>query len=325
LSKEFNQSKVCKVHKVYKVRMTLRTFDFMDFRLIFFMLVHIKEIIMRAQRGGYAIGAFNTQDLEITLAIVQAAVAQRSPVIIQVSESAIKYASLKAITHIVQTIAKNQADGIPVALHLDHGKSFLSVSECVKAGFSSIHIDGSDLPFDENINLTKESVAYAHKRNVWAQGELGTILGKEGLIKIEKRELEIKDCFTDPALAAKFAQATKVDTFAMSIGNMHGMFVGLEQLDLARLKKIHAKVKLPLVLHGASGVEHGEIKKAIKLGVHIVNIDTEMRQAWATALRRTLQADKKEIDLRKILAPATAAVQAVVEEKMKVFGSSGKV
>ena len=288
------------------------------------MLVHIKEIVTRAQRGGYAIGAFNTQNLEITLAIVQAAAAQRSPVIVQVSESAIKYASLKAITHIVQTIAKNQADGIPVALHLDHGKSFLSVSECVKAGFSSIHIDGSELPFDENVNLTKESVAYAHKRNVWAQGELGTILGKEGVLKVARHELDIKEGMTDPDEAAKFVGQTKVDTFAMSIGNMHGMFVGLERLDLARLKKIHLKVKLPLVLHGASGVEHSEIKKAINLGVRIVNIDTEMRKAWAAALRHTLQSDKKEIDLRKILAPATVAVQQVVEEKMKVFGSAGK-
>ena len=283
----------------------------------------LRNYLVKAQKNGWAIGQFNIANLEILRAIIQAGQKLKSPVIIGTSEGESKFIGLKQAVALVKSF--REETGLPIFLNLDHGKSFLSVSECVKAGFSSIHIDGSDLPFDENINLTKESVAYAHKRNVWAQGEHGTILGKEGLIKIEKRELEIKDCFTDPALAAKFAQATKVDTFAMSIGNMHGMFVGLEQLDLARLKKIHAKVKLPLVLHGASGVEHGEIKKAIKLGVHIVNIDTEMRQAWATALRRTLQADKKEIDLRKILAPATAAVQAVVEEKMKVFGSSGKV
>jgi fructose-bisphosphate aldolase class II len=288
------------------------------------MLVHIKEIVTRAQHGGYAIGAFNTQNLETTLAIVQAAVAQKSPVIIQVSESAIKYAGLKAITHIVETIAKNQANGVPVALHLDHGKSFLSVSECVKAGFSSIHIDGSELPFDENVNLTKESVAYAHKRGVWAQGELGTILGAEGLVKIEKRELEIKDCFTDPRQAAEFVKATKVDTFAMSIGNMHGMFKGLERLDLMRLKEIRAKIKLPLVLHGASGVEHAEIRQAIKLGIRIINIDTELRLAFAAALRQKLKSDKKEIDPRKLLAPATAAIQKIAEEKIKVFGSAGK-
>jgi len=288
------------------------------------MLVHIKDIVAAARRGSYAVGAFNTQNLEITLAIVQAAVEQKSPVIIQVSESAIKYASLKAITHIVETVAKNQADGIPVALHLDHGKSFLSVMECVKAGFSSIHIDGSELPLDENITLTKESVAYAHKNNVWAQGELGTILGKEGLRKLAKKEINFKDCFTDPKQAAAFVRETKVDTFAPSVGNMHGMFVGREHIDFNLLKKIHAEIKLPIVLHGASGIPHAEIKKAIKLGVRIINIDTEMRVAFASALRQKLKADKREIDPRVILAPAAAAIQKVVTEKIKVFGSAGK-
>ena len=212
------------------------------------MLVHIKTILKKADKESYAIGAFNTQNLELTLAIARAAVAQHAPVIIQISENTIRYAGLKPITHIVETIAKNNTDEVPIALHLDHGKSFLVVAECIKAGFSSIHIDGSELPYDENVSLTKESVAYAHKHGVWAQGELGTILGKEGLLRRRKKQIAPEEYMTDPDKAVAFVKETRVDTFAMSIGNMHGMFVGEEKLDLKRLKEIDKKVKQPLVL-----------------------------------------------------------------------------
>jgi fructose-bisphosphate aldolase, class II len=151
-------------------------------------------------------------------------------------------------------------------LHLDHGKSFLVVAECVKAGFSSIHIDGSALPYDENIILTKESFAYAHKNGVWAQGELGTILGKEGLLKRRHKQIKPDEYMTDPDKAKAFVRETKVDTFAMSIGNMHGMFVGEEKLDLKRLQEINKKVKQPLVLHGGSGISAREIKAAVRAG-----------------------------------------------------------
>ncbi|MFH1325931.1 MAG: class II fructose-bisphosphate aldolase [Candidatus Falkowbacteria bacterium] len=288
------------------------------------MLVHIKDLLIKAQKGHYAIGAFNTQNLEITLAIIRAAIAQKAPVIIQVSESTIKYAGLKPITHIVQTIAKNDSTNVPIALHLDHGKSFLSILECIKAGFSSIHLDGSELPYDENMSLTKEAATYAHKNKVWAQGELGTILGKEGLLKRKKKEIESDDYMTDPNKAVGFVRDTKIDTLAISVGNMHGMFVGDEHIEFKRLKAIHKKIKVPLVMHGASGIPDKEIKKAIKQGIRVINIDTRLRKEFITELRKTLKSKKTEIDPRKILTPSIDAVQKAVEEKIKLFGSAGK-
>ena len=289
------------------------------------MLVHIKDILKKADTEGYAIGAFNTQNLELTLAIARAAVAQRAPVIIQISEKTIQYAGLKPITHIVETIAKTHSNHAPIALHLDHGKSFLVVSECVKAGFSSIHIDGSELPYDENVALTKESVAYAHKHGVWAQGELGTIFGKEGLLKLRKKQLSVEDYMTDPNQARAFVKETKVDTFAMSAGNMHGMFVGEEKLDIARIKAINNRVSQPLVLHGGSGIAPRDIKQAIASGVRVVNVDTELRVAFTRAIRQMVSKDTTTIDPRQILGPAINAVQKVVEQKIKLFGSAHKL
>ena len=288
------------------------------------MLVHIKDILQKADQEGYAVGAFNTQNLELTLAIARAAVAQKSPVIIQISEKTIQYAGLKPITHIVETVAKNHSNHVPIALHLDHGKSFLVVSECVKAGFSSIHIDGSELPYDENVALTKEAVAYAHRHRVWAQGELGTIFGKEGMLKRRARKIEPPEYMTDPDQANLFVKETNVDTFAMSIGNMHGMFVGEEKLDIKRLEKIDAKVKQPLVLHGGSGISARDIKKAIAAGVRVFNVDTELRAAFTGALREMVKRDSVTVDPRQLLGPAITAVQKVVEQKIKLFGSAGK-
>ncbi len=288
------------------------------------MLVHIEDIISKAQASNYAIGAFNTQNLETTLGIIRGAVAQHSPIIIQISETTIQYASLKAITHIVTTLAKNESTNVPIALHLDHGTNFLSVTECISAGFSSIHIDGSKLPFDENVNLTKQSVEYAHDRHTWAQGEVGTILGKEGVLKKEKNLIKPDEYMTHPEQAVEFVKRTKVDTLAVSIGNMHGMFMEHEHLDLKRLQAIRGQVDIPLVLHGASGVDAKEIKEAIKLGVKIINIDTDLRRVFTSSLRQTLEANPAEMDPRRILSPSIDAIQELVGKHVKIFGSAGK-
>ena len=288
------------------------------------MLVHIKDILQKADREGYAVGAFNTQNLELTLAIARAAVAQKSPVIIQISEKTIEYAGLKPITHIVETIAKNHSNHVPIALHLDHGKSFLVVSECVKAGFSSIHIDGCELPYDENVALTKESVAYAHRHRVWAQGELGTIFGKEGLTKVRARQSPTAH-LTDPARVREYVEATRVDTLAVSVGTFHGSFKGREHIDQRRVVAIHRAVKLPLVLHGGSGVSLQEIKLAIRRGIRVINVDTDLRIAFTQSLRRALGGLRGRYDLRGYLGPATVATQRVAEQKMVAFGSAGKV
>jgi fructose-bisphosphate aldolase class II len=286
-------------------------------------LDHIKNLVKKAHGGKYGIGSFNTQNLEITLGIVRGALAARAPVIIQVSESTIEYAGLKPITHIVSTVAKNLAVNIPVALHLDHGKKFQSIVECIEAGFSSIMMDASHLPFDENVALTRKAVEYAHKRGVWAQGELGRLKGVEDVVKVAEREAFM----TNPKEADEFVKKTGVDTLAVSIGNIHGIVKfkkGVPELDLKRLKEISERVKIPLVLHGASGIKKEEIKKAVKLGINVINIDTEIRLAFTGSLRNTLGKDKEIYDPRKVLAPVIDAVAKVVNEKIKMFGSAGK-
>ncbi|MFW0837931.1 MAG: class II fructose-bisphosphate aldolase [Candidatus Komeilibacteria bacterium] len=289
------------------------------------MLCHIKEIVNPAKQNHYAIGAFNTANLEITLAIARAAVNSQSPVIIQVSEKTIAYAGLKPITHIVETVAKNEANHVPVALHLDHGHSFKSVAECINAGFSSIHIDGSELAFDENIAITKEAVAYAHKKGVWAQGELGRILGKEGMKNFKGSFDEMVDYLTDPEEAIEFVEKTGVDTLAVSVGTFHGNFVGKEKIYFEVLDKISKAIDVPLVLHGASGIPDDELQKAVEHGISIVNIDTELRIAFTEQLKKTMQqASDDMVDPRTVLSPSITAVSEVVERKLKYLGSFNK-
>jgi len=286
------------------------------------MLVHIKEIIPKAEKSDYAVPAFNTFNLESTLAIARGAVAQNSPVIIQVSEKTIEYAGLKPITHIVETIAKNEAVNVPVALHLDHGKSFRSVAECIHAGFSSIHIDASELPFDENVILTKQATDYAHKYGVWVQGELGTILGQKQMID-KKTSQELEKFMTKPDEAEEYVRKTKIDTFAPSVGAIHGIFVGKEKINQELVKEIKEKTNLPLVLHGASGVSNQDIRQAIKNGLTVINIDSSLRETFSNTLREILMTHRLEIDPRKILALVTDAIQEIIEEKIILFGSKG--
>jgi fructose-bisphosphate aldolase class II len=290
------------------------------------MLVHIKDLIEKAQKGGYAVGAFNVFNLETTLGVVRAAQKLGAPVIIQVSETTIEYAGLKPMTQIVETVAKNEAITVPIALHLDHGKSFHSIAECVNVGFSSIHIDASEIPLEENIVLTKQAVDYAHKNGAWAQGELGILKGVED--KAQTPE-DMEPFFTDPKEAVDFVKRTGVDTLAVSIGNMHGIKkfrdVGVPNLDLKRLEEIHKNLPgMPIVLHGASGIKKDQIEPAIKLGVRIINIDTELRLAFTDTVRNILSKDSLIYDPRLILAPAAESLQRVVEEKIKMFGSEGK-
>ncbi len=287
------------------------------------MLTHIKNIVLKAQKNGYAVPAFNTFNLETTLAIVRGAVEKKSPLIIQISETTIKYAGLKPITHIMETVAKNEAVKIPVALHLDHGKDFHSITECVQAGFSSIHIDASELPYDENVALTKQVTEYVHKHGVWAQGELGTILGQKD-VDAGRVNGDLTKYMTNPDQAEEFVRKTGIDTLAPSVGSMHGLFKGKEKINFEILKAIHKKIKIPLVLHGASGVSNEDIRESIKNGVAVINVDTRLRQEFSKTLRKALKDNPSEIDPRKYLVFCMDAVQKAVEEKIEVFGSSNK-
>lgn len=287
------------------------------------MLVHIKSLLAKAKNGGYGIGAFNTSNLEVTLGIVRGAAALKSPIIIQVSEATIKYAGLKTIAGLVQLIANTEGKDIPIALHLDHGKSFRSVAECIKAGFSSVHIDASQLPFEENVSLTKQAVDYAHRFGVFAQAELGAMLGKEGMTSADIPD-DPNEYMTDPGKVKEFIRRTQVDTLAVSVGTLHGYFKGKEKIDFPRLKKINQEIpKMPLVLHGASGLINNDIENAIKYGVKIINIDTDLRIAFTETLRKTLKNTPAGFyDPRKIMAPSIESISQIVQEEIRIFGSN---
>ncbi|MFN3301833.1 MAG: ketose-bisphosphate aldolase [Patescibacteria group bacterium] len=288
------------------------------------MIAHLKEVLKKAEKGNYALGSFNTHNLETTLGILSAAYKKASPVIIGISARSIRYAGLKPLTHLVKTAAKNVTPTIPVILHLDHGETFSSAAECIQAGFSSIMIDASNLPFDENVFLTKKVVEYAHRYKVLVQGEIGRVPKTEEEIK--EFLLNPKKYMTDPSEASDFVKKTNVDTLAVGIGNIHGPWKMTHRvkLDFLRLKEIYSRVKIPLVLHGASGLEKNDIKKAISLGIRIINIHTEINIAFSQALRKSLQEQKKEVDPRKILLPCIEGVKKIVEKKIEIFGSVGK-
>lgn len=284
------------------------------------MLVHIKDIVKKAKQGKYAIGAFNIHNLESVLGVVNAAVRAKSPAIIQVSEGAIEYMGLKPITHIVSTVAKNIARDVPIALHLDHGKTFESINECINAGFSSVHIDASDLPLDENISLTKNIVKLGHSRGVWVQGEVGAIVGGHGNLTGKLKKIPL----ADPIEVIRFVEETKVDTIAAAIGTAHGIYES-EDVKIELLRAIKKKIKKPFVLHGGSGIANSKIKNAIKEGVNIINIGSDIKIAFCRTLIKNCINNKNETDPRNLLRPTICAVEEVVFNKMKLFGSAGRV
>jgi len=304
------------------------------------MLVTNRDLLFSAKRSPYAVGAFNINNLESLLAVVEAAVEEKSPVIVAVTPSAIKYGGLSYLAKIVKTAA--EITPVPMSLHLDHGENFETVSKCVEAGFTSVMIDGSFLKFKENVALTKRVVDFAHPKGVSVEAELGRLAG------VEESTVEEKEAvLTDPNAAEEFVKRTKVDALAVAIGTSHGAykFKAEPKLDFERLSQIKKKVDLPLVLHGASsvpqwiiekatrygaelagakGIPEEHIKRAISLGIAKINIDTDLRLAFTATIREFLANSPKEFDPRKILGPAKEAMKEVVKGKMRLFGSSGK-
>ncbi len=283
------------------------------------MLCHIKDIVGDAEEKKYAIGAFNVHNLESILAVAETAQELNSPAIIQVSEGAIKYMGLKPLTHLVSTVAKNIAKDVPIALHLDHGASFDVVLECINAGFTSVHIDASSLPFDENVSLSKEVVDFAHQKGVWVQGEVGAIIGGHGKIGGTIENVPIAKVEE----VVEFSEKTGVDTIAAAIGTAHGNFDN-EDIKIDLLKEIKEKTKKPFVLHGGSGVPDDKIIEAIKEGVNIINIGTDIKVAFSSTLKQTCLDNPNESDPRNLLRPCIGAVKEVVKNKIELFGSINK-
>ncbi|MFH1711759.1 MAG: class II fructose-1,6-bisphosphate aldolase [Patescibacteria group bacterium] len=306
------------------------------------MLTTLKNVLTKAQRGKYAVGAFNVNNLEAIQAVIEAAVAEKSPVIISTSEGAIKYAGLAELASLILLAARRTS--VPVVFHLDHGKNLDLISEAIRSGFyTSIMYDGSSLPLEENIKNTKKIVRLAHARDISVEAELGSIAGIEDFVSVEERDAHL----TNPQEAKMFIKETDCDALAIAIGTSHGAykFKGACMLDYDRLDDIRKTVRLPLVLHGASGVptviktqclKYGckidkakgvadaSIKRAIKGGITKVNIDTDLRIAFTAGVRKFLKENPSEIDPRKILGPASQLMTKVIRQKMTLFGSSGK-
>lgn len=304
------------------------------------MLVTNKDLMVPARKKGYAVGAFNVQNLESMQAVAEAAVEEKSPAILQITPSVIKYAGLPYISGLVKTAA--ELSPVPLTMHLDHGEDFDTASKCVEAGFTSVMIDGSFLKFDENVTLTKRVVDIAHPKGVSVEAELGKLAG------IEERSVEEKEAIlTDPKTAVEFVEKTGVDTLAVAIGTSHGAykFKSESKLDIERLRTISQIISIPLVLHGASsvpqwlvekatkygaslggakGIPEEELQKAISLGIAKINIDTDLRLAFTATVREVLANSPKEFDPRKILGPAKEAMKEVAKSKMRLFGSSGR-
>ena len=269
------------------------------------MLINVVEELKKARKGGYAIGAFNTSNLEVTKAICDAAEKNQKPVIIQTTPSAIKYAGLEQLFNIVKT--EIEESSVDAAIHLDHGKNFEIVKRCIDIGYRSVMIDGSKLPFEENVALTKKVVGYAKTKNVSVEAEIGVISAEGGGINIEGEQLSSSD------QTKKFVELTSVDSIAISVGNKHGA-PKEEKLNLKLLEEIVANIKIPLVMHGASGLSENDIKAAIKIGVCKFNIDTKIKRAFSEEIEKS-----EEEDYRKILKEGMDEVVEVVDKYIRLF------
>lgn len=308
-------------------------------------LVTTKEMFQKAYEGGYAIGAFNVNNMEIVQGITRAAKKLNAPVILQCSAGARKYASHGYLVAMVKAAAEET--GLPIALHLDHGPNFETCKDCIDGGFTSVMIDGSSLPFEENIAVTKKVVEYAHAHGVVVEGELGTLAGVEDDVQVDADDA----FYTSPEEAYEFVKATGVDSLAIAIGTSHGAYKFKPgqnpELRFDILNEVSEKLPgFPIVLHGASSVNQDHIKiinefggqmpdaigipedmlrKASSLAVCKINVDSDIRIAMTAALRKHLSENPTQFDPRQYLTPARNLIQEVVEHKIKdVFGSDNK-
>jgi len=284
------------------------------------MIVGTKSLLEKAKKEGYAVGAFNTVNIETTKAILNAAKELRSPVVIQMTEKTLDYAGGRAIFTYVKTFAESYLPSIPVAIHLDHGKSSEIVERAIEIGFPSVMYDGSRKTYNDNLRVTKTLAALAHARGVSIQAELGNV---PYLSEVSGGDVNWDEYMTDPEQAEEYVRETGIDTLAVAIGNAHGFTRERDEPDYDRLAEIAKRISIPLVLHGASDWRDGKAKKVIELGISCFNVDTAIRQAFIGTLSKVLNSSE-EGDIRKIMGQAMDAVENVVKEKMTLFGSDGK-
>ena len=276
------------------------------------MLVTTKEMLLKAQEGNYAVGAFNVENMEMVMAVIAAAEELNAPVIMQTTPSTVKYAGLDYYLANVATAAKNAK--VPVAMHLDHGSSFSLAMQALRQGYTSIMIDGSHSVFEENIAITKSVVDACKPSNIPVEAELGKVGGKED-------DLDGGDGgYTDPKEALEFVQKTGVNSLAVAIGTAHGVYKGEPKLDLDRLVEIRKIVDVPLVLHGASGLSEEAVKESIKRGICKVNFATELRIAYTDGVKELLEEKPETIDPKKYGAVGIQKVKELVKNRMMMCG-----
>jgi tagatose 1,6-diphosphate aldolase GatY/KbaY len=285
-------------------------------RKIIMPLVTSKEMLLKAQKGGYAVGAFNAENMEMVKAIIQAAEELKAPVMIQTTPSTVKYGTVETYAAIVAAEAAKAS--VPVCLHLDHGSSFELAMQAMHAGYTSVMIDGSKLDFEANIAETKRVADVAKALDIPCEAELGKVGGKEDDLEAEA------DTNTDPQEAKEFVERTGVTSLAVAIGTAHGFYVGTPVLDKERLSEIREVVDIPLVLHGASGLSDEDVMDCVKRGICKVNFATELRAAYSKAVKELLAEKPDTIDPKAYGKTAIAAVKELVMARMKVCGCDGK-
>lgn len=279
-------------------------------------LVTSEKLLLDAQKGGYAVGAFNAENMEMVQAIIEAAEELRAPVIIQTTPGTVKYGGLRY--YYANVLAGAGAASVPVVLHLDHGSSFELASQAYRTGYTSIMIDGSKLPFEDNINLSRRVAEMCGAGNIPVEAELGTVGGKE-----DDHESD-GDIYTDPEKAAEFVERTRVSSLAVAIGTAHGFYKKAPVLDLGRLCAIREKVDIPLVLHGASGLSDGQVKECIKRGITKVNFATELRAAFSKGVKKAIGENPDVIDPKAYNKLGKKFVKELVKEKMLVCGCADR-
>jgi fructose-bisphosphate aldolase, class II len=282
-------------------------------------LVSMKEMLIKAKVEGYAVGQFNINNLEYTQAILQAAQAEQSPVILGVSEGAGKYmGGYIAVVKMIEGLMESYKITVPVAIHLDHGSTFENCKSAIDAGFTSVMIDASSHPFEENVAITKKVVEYAHSKGVSVEAELGTVGGQEDDIVADGV------IYADPKECELLVERTNIDFLAPALGSVHGPYKGEPNLGFVEMEEISQLTGIPLVLHGGTGIPTKDIQKAISLGTAKINVNTENQIASAKVVREVLAANPNMYDPRKYLGPAREAIKETVISKIREFGSANK-
>ncbi len=280
------------------------------------MLVSLNEVLIPARKKKYAVGAFNVYNLETAQSVIAAAEQEKSPVIMQLSEKALEYAGIENIISLLTEMAERAK--VPVVTHLDHGRNLNTLKKCIALGLSSVMFDCSKLPENEKIKTTKEIAIFARKQGVSIEGERDGLAGREEDIKNDKSR------YTKPLVAATFVDETKIDAFAVSIGNAHGVPVEGEELDIKLLKQIYSYVDVPLVLHGASGTPARQIQDCIENGITKINIDTDLRLTFMATVHDVLIRQPDLREPRTLLEEVKKAMTEMVVAKIRLFGSNGR-